>query len=130
MARDDRTRSKAGSIGACGTRPPVTEFQQRVYAAVSAIPRGRVVTYAELARHVGCGSAQAVGQALRRNPFAPQVPCHRVVPSDLTPGGYCGRTTGRELSRKLALLEAEGVFFADGVLVDAARKCYRFGRAE
>jgi len=77
-----------------------TEFEQRVYALVESIPVGEVVTYAMLAKALGCGSAQAVGQALKRNPTAPQVPCHRVIRADLTIGGYVGETQGVKLEQK------------------------------
>lgn len=87
----------------------VTPFQDRVYAACSQIPCGRVVTYAELARQIGCASPRAVGQALKRNPFAPTVPCHRVVASDRTLGGFSGHRQGPEITRKKALLNGEGV---------------------
>ena len=96
-----------------------TDFQRRVYGAVSRIPRGSVATYGQVARVIGCGSARAVGQALRRNPFAPRVPCHRVIRADLTIGGFSGETAGREIERKLALLESEGVAFdPEGCLQD------------
>ncbi|MFA4945545.1 MAG: MGMT family protein [Lentisphaeria bacterium] len=89
----------------------ITPFQRRVYAALSRIPRGQVATYAALARAVGCASPRAVGQALRRNPFAPTVPCHRIIAADLTLGGFNGHRAGPELERKRALLAAEGVRF-------------------
>ncbi|MGB2401813.1 MAG: MGMT family protein [Akkermansiaceae bacterium] len=60
------------------TRCP-TEFEQRVYKAVQGIPAGKVVTYTILADLLNCRSAQAIGQALKRNPSAPTVPCHRVI---------------------------------------------------
>jgi methylated-DNA-[protein]-cysteine S-methyltransferase len=70
-----------------------------------------------LAKFLGCGSTQAVGQALRRNPFAPEVPCHRVISHTLHIGGYSGETEGPQLQKKLGLLAAEGVTFtADGHL--------------
>jgi methylated-DNA-[protein]-cysteine S-methyltransferase len=93
-----------------------TVFEERVYAALRQVPRGRVTTYAALARRIGCGSPRAVGQALRRNPHAPDVPCHRVIASDRTPGGFAGERAGPALQRKLALLEEEGVSFAGGRL--------------
>jgi len=103
----------------------VTEFQQSVYDAVSRVPRGRVTTYGDIARHVKCGSARAVGQALRVNPFAPEVPCHRVIASDLGPGGFGGSRTGPRIRKKLRLLEEEGVSFNDGKLADPG-KLFRF----
>ncbi len=59
----------------------VTVFQQSVYDICLRVPRGKVTTYGEIARVLGCGSSRAVGQALRCNPFAPRVPCHRVIAS-------------------------------------------------
>jgi methylated-DNA-[protein]-cysteine S-methyltransferase len=99
----------------------VTPFQRRVYEHLRRIPRGTVTTYAHLAEAVGCGSARAVGQALRRNPFAPEVPCHRVIHSDLTLGGYSGSRDEAFLTRKTGLLAREGVHFKDGRLADPAQ---------
>lgn len=102
-----------------------TPFRQRVYAATRKIPRGRVTTYKLLADHIGCGSCRAVGQALKRNPSAPRVPCHRVIASGGTPGGFQGRRGGAALARKLRLLAAEGVRFRGGRLADL-RRLFRF----
>jgi methylated-DNA-[protein]-cysteine S-methyltransferase len=97
-------------------------FRQAVYRALCRVPAGRVTTYGGLAAAVGCRSARAVGQALRHNPFAPMVPCHRVVCSDLSLGGFHGQRAGPELARKRALLLREGVdVSADGHLADPAR---------
>ena len=65
----------------------LSRFRLRVYLELLNVPRGKTITYGELARRVGCGSAQAVGQALRHNPFAPEIPCHRVIAAACTPGG-------------------------------------------
>jgi methylated-DNA-[protein]-cysteine S-methyltransferase len=96
-------------------------FARRVYRELRKVPAGRVITYAALARRIGCRSPRAVGQALRCNPFAPEVPCHRVIASDLSPGGFFGRTGGAELRRKLQLLAAEGVVFTGRRLTEAHR---------
>lgn len=100
-----------------GTSP----FAARVYNALKRVPRGRVITYAALAAKIGCGSPRAVGQALRANPFAPEVPCHRVIASDLSPGGFVGQTAGPQLRRKLRLLASEGVLFHNGFLAEPRR---------
>jgi methylated-DNA-[protein]-cysteine S-methyltransferase len=100
-------------------RPPTT-FEQRVFDAICRIPRGRVTTYGLLARELDCGSAQAVGQALKRNPFAPEVPCHRVIASDLKTGGFSGQRDGAKIRKKLRLLKEEGVRFEEGLLADEA----------
>ncbi len=85
----------------------ISDFQRKVYLALLDVPRGTTITYGELARQIGCRSAQAIGQALRRNPFAPDVPCHRVVASNGTLGGYNGQRGGKEIERKRELLEQE-----------------------
>ena len=86
------------------SRPP-TPFERRVYAAIQRIPRGQTRSYVWVARQLGTpGAARAVGQALKRNPFAPRVPCHRVVRSDGSLGGY---SAAGGLRRKRALLDRE-----------------------
>lgn len=99
----------------------VSPFQKRVYAATRKVPKGKVTTYALIAKAIGCRSPRAIGQALRRNPFAPVVPCHRVIRSDLTLGGFGGTTRGANIRRKRAMLETEGVRFVRGRLVDTTR---------
>ena len=85
----------------------ITPFQRRVYIALLEVPAGETITYGELARRIGCRSAQAVGQALKRNPYAPDVPCHRVIAADGSLCGYNGRRDGEELERKRQLLDSE-----------------------
>ncbi|MBI3330568.1 MAG: MGMT family protein [Candidatus Omnitrophica bacterium] len=81
----------------------LTAFQRRVYAATLRIPKGETRSYQWVAARIGSPrAARAVGQALRRNPFAPRVPCHRVIRADGSLGGYSG---GR--AHKQALLQAE-----------------------
>jgi methylated-DNA-[protein]-cysteine S-methyltransferase len=99
----------------------VTPFQQRVYAAVSLIPRGKVSTYRDVAEFIGCGSPRAVGQALRVNPFAPQVPCHRVIAASLDLGGFQGKREGAAIERKRRMLASEGVHFKSGRLAEPER---------
>ncbi len=83
------------------------EFQQKVWQACAQIPAGETRTYSWIAQRI-CRprSARAVGTALGRNPFAPQIPCHRVVRSDGYLGGYSG---AGGLKQKIALLRKEGV---------------------
>jgi AraC family transcriptional regulator of adaptative response/methylated-DNA-[protein]-cysteine methyltransferase len=78
-------------------------FQKLVWDALCAIPPGETLSYAEVASKVGSPKgARAVGLACGSNPLAPMVPCHRVVRSDGSLGGY-----GFGLDRKRALLERE-----------------------
>ena len=79
-------------------QPKGTLFQQRVWQALLTIPYGKTVSYGELARMVGCKSAQAVGQAVGANPIALLIPCHRVIAANNRLGGYA---YGIELKRHL-----------------------------
>jgi methylated-DNA-[protein]-cysteine S-methyltransferase len=97
----------------------ISAFAARIYALVRLIPPGKVTTYSLVAKAAGCRSPRAVGQALAGNPFAPQVPCHRVVAADLTIGGFCGRRAGPEVARKRRMLVREGVAWKDGRLADS-----------
>jgi methylated-DNA-[protein]-cysteine S-methyltransferase len=90
-------------------------FQQKVWAITARIPRGRVMTYADVAHSLNTTGYRAVGGALHRNPYAPQVPCHRVVGSDGRLTGFAGG-----LPAKRRMLEEEGIGFA-GSRVDLPR---------
>lgn len=84
----------------------LTEFQRTVLEATADIPYGQTVTYGELAGRIGKpGGSRAVGSALSSNPVPIVVPCHRVIRSDGSPGGY---TAGRGYKEQLLELEASG----------------------
>ncbi len=85
----------------------ITEFQRKVYLALLDVPRGTTISYKELGQRIGCKSAQAIGQALKRNPFAPDVPCHRVIASDGSIGGFHGQRDGEMIEKKRRLLKNE-----------------------
>ena len=90
-----------------------TPFERRVYAIVQRIPRGETRSYRWVAEQLGDAQlARAVGNALHRNPWAPRVPCHRVVRSDGRLGGYA-----RGVRRKARLLTREGAFRRHRVVV-------------
>ncbi|KAH9814574.1 6-O-methylguanine DNA methyltransferase [Melampsora americana] len=126
----------------------VTAFQWKVYDLAIRIPLGKVTTYGILAQlltsnasGVKKGGAQAVGNALRSNPFAPFVPCHRVINADLYIGGFLGdygvsttgprsssssnkkrgvkqKSTTNHVYRKIELLKSEGICVgSDGTLL-------------
>jgi len=95
-------------------KPHKTKPNQTPPQLCSAIPKGRVSTYGDLARALDPpSSARAVGQAMRRNPFAPTVPCHRVVAADLQLGGFTGSwgASCQSVQKKRRMLEGEGVLF-------------------
>ena len=80
-----------------------TDLDEDIYRVVSAIPPGETLTYTEVASLVGrTGAARAVGAAMARNPFAPIIPCHRVVGSDGSLKGYPG---GLDMKRLLLVQE-------------------------
>lgn len=91
-----------------------TAFEKRVWTALCHIPEGHFTTYGLLSAHLG-SSPRAVGNALRRNPFAPDVPCHRVVATGGTLGGFKGKWPksgeGITLDEKRKLLRGEGIRF-------------------
>lgn len=82
-----------------------TDFERTVYDATRMIPFGKVASYGQIAKAIGMpGAARAVGQALGKNPVAIVIPCHRVIASDGSLGGF---SSG--LSWKRKLLRHEGV---------------------
>jgi len=92
----------------------MTKFQSECYEALKKVPKGKVITYAGLARMVGRPKAhRAVGSAMNKNPYAPQVPCHRVVKSNGDLGGFA-----TDIKVKIKRLQKEGVVVSDNKIVD------------
>ena len=84
-----------------------TKFQLKVWAYLSKIPRGRVKTYSQVAKAIGKPLAvRAVANAIGKNPYAPKIPCHRVIRSDGSLGGYSGKGG---IKTKRFLLQKEGI---------------------
>ena len=92
----------------------MTRFQSDCYEALKKVPKGKVITYAGLARMIGRPKAhRAVGSAMNKNPYAPQVPCHRVVKSNGDLGGFA-----TDIELKIKRLQEEGVMVSDNKIVD------------
>lgn len=87
-----------------GRIKPGMRFDEKVWAVTARIPPGKVTTYGQVAAVLGTRGCRAVGAALGRNPYAPGVPCHRVVGSDGKLTGFAGG-----LAKKCRMLQAEGV---------------------
>ena len=84
-----------------------TNFQLKVWNYLKKIPRGKVKTYSEVAKSIGKPLAvRAVANAIGKNPCAPKIPCHRVIRSDGSLGGYSGKGG---LKTKIFLLKKEGI---------------------
>ncbi len=91
----------------CNMKLKGTKFQQKVWQYLKNIPRGKVKTYKQVAIAIRSPkSARAVANACGKNPYAPKIPCHRVIRSDGGLGGYSGRGGIR---KKLELLRLEKV---------------------
>lgn len=73
------------------------------------VPRGKVTTYKKIGEKLGTKAYRAIGQSLRRNPYAPKVPCHRVIRSDFSIGGFRGKIKGKFVNEKIELLRKEGI---------------------
>jgi len=87
-----------------GKLSPELTFEQKVWAVTSRIPKGKVATYGWVAKQLNCKAYRAVGRALGRNPYAPAVPCHRVVGSTGSLTGFAGG-----IPKKRKLLISEGI---------------------
>ena len=84
-----------------------TNFQVEVWAYLRKIPRGNVKTYFQVAKAIGKPLAvRAVANAIGKNPYAPKIPCHRVIRSDGSLGGYSGKGGA---NTKRFLLKKEGI---------------------
>lgn len=82
-------------------KPKGTAFQLGVWKQLLEIPHGETITYGELARRLGCKSAQAVGRAVGKNPISILIPCHRVVGKGGTLTGYAGGMEKKEILLKI-----------------------------
>ena len=78
-----------------------TEFQKKVWKEILKIPKGQIRTYKDIAKLIGSpNSSRAVANACGKNPYPIHIPCHRVIRSDGTLGGYSA-TGGKEKKKKL-----------------------------
>jgi len=98
-------------------------FNEKVWALTQKIPKGNITTYKEIAKKLRTKAYRRVGQALKCNPYAPKVPCHRVVASDGSLGGYDGKMRS---PKKIRLLSKEGVSVKDCRIEDFEKTLYRF----
>jgi len=84
-----------------------TKFQIKVWNYLKTIPKGKIKTYKQVAKAIGMPkAARAVANACGKNPYAPKIPCHRVIRSDGDLGGYSGKGG---IKQKLKLLRSENV---------------------
>ncbi len=98
----------------------ITEFEKKVYQLCSKVPKGYVTSYKEIAHCMGNKAYRAVGQALHNNPFAPKVPCHRVVNSNGELGGFASG-----LKKKVEILKKEGIIINEGKIKDFEKRLFK-----
>jgi O-6-methylguanine DNA methyltransferase len=101
-------------------------FEERVWKLMESIPKGKVTTYGLIAKKLNTKAYRAVGNACRRNPYAPRVPCHRVVRSDGSIGGFGGKTSGKSVQNKIQMLRREGIEIKEGKITDFEKVLFRF----
>jgi methylated-DNA-[protein]-cysteine S-methyltransferase len=95
-------------------------FNERCYKILKKVPSGKVVTYKQIARVLGSRAYRAVGNAMRKNPYAPKIPCHRVINSD----GFVGQFA-RGIKTKIRLLKSEGVIIDNEGFIDLKKYLYK-----
>ena len=98
-----------------------TKFEDKVYKLCKKVPKGKVTTYKEIGDKIGIKGYRAVGMALNKNPFAPKVPCHRVVGSD---GNLVGFASG--LKKKAEMLRKEGINVKNNKIADFGKVLFKF----
>jgi len=103
-----------------------SEFEKRVWRAIASIPEGRVTSYGAIAKYLGTKGVRAVGNAVGKNPYAPEIPCHRVVRSDGQIGGYSAKGG---IDEKISLLESEGIEISEGRVIDFETLYWKFGES-
>lgn len=103
-------------------------FNEKIYNLLKKVPKGEITTYKALAEAAGTKAYRAVGQAMRCNPYAPIVPCHRVVAFDGKIGGFmgCKNLNGKEIKKKIRMLKREGVRIESNKVVDFEEVLFKF----
>jgi methylated-DNA-[protein]-cysteine S-methyltransferase len=89
----------------------MSEMNKLVFEIVRKIPKGKVVSYGDIAKFLGTRAYRAVAQILKTNKFPVKTPCHRVVKTDRRIGGYFGGTDRDAINYKKQLLVEEGILF-------------------
>jgi methylated-DNA-[protein]-cysteine S-methyltransferase len=97
-----------------------SSFYERCYETLRKVPKGKVTTYKEIAHALNTKAYRAVGTAMNKNPYAPKVPCHRVINSDGRLGNF-----GSGPKKKAQMLKEEGVEIVSGK-INLKKYLYRF----
>jgi methylated-DNA-[protein]-cysteine S-methyltransferase len=95
-------------------------FNEKCYSVLLKVPKGKVTTYKEIARKLNSKAYRAVGNAMNKNPYAPAVPCHRVVKSNGEVGGFA-----YGVKKKIEMLKKEGIEIKNNK-IDLKKYLYKF----
>ena len=87
----------------------MSDLKHKVYDLVRKVPKGKVTTYKAIGDKLNTKAYRAIGQILKDNPYAPEVPCHRVIQSSGEAGGFSGSIMNQ--NKKIRILKKEGVKF-------------------
>jgi methylated-DNA-[protein]-cysteine S-methyltransferase len=93
----------------------------KIYQLLRKIPKGKISTYKEISAQINSKAYRAVGTLIGKNQDAPKTPCHRIVKSDGSIGGYAFG-----VEKKILLLESEGLKIKDGKIVNFEKHLYKF----
>ncbi len=93
-----------------------------MYSLCRKIPRGKVTTYGEIGETLGMKGYQAIGQILKKNPDPEGTPCYKIVKSDGSLGGYCGKMNNKEKTIKL---KKDGISVVEGK-IDLSKHLHKF----
>jgi methylated-DNA-[protein]-cysteine S-methyltransferase len=104
----------------------MTPLAKKVYSLLDTVPRGKVTTYKALALASETKAYRAIGQIMKINPNAPATPCHRVVASNGSLGGFMGKVDRTTLQKKIDLLKKEGVIVKNNKIINFASVNYTF----
>ena len=100
---------------------PEKSFSEKCYDLLRKVPRGKVTTYKIIAKKLGTKAYRAVANAMNKNPYSPNVPCHRVVNSDGKIGGFA-----LGVKNKIKILEKEGIKIKNNKIENFENYVYRF----
>ena len=99
---------------------------EEIYELCKSIPKGKVSTYKEIAKKLNTKAYQAIGQILKNNPYAPIVPCHRIISSSGNISGFKGKRSGKAVKEKIDLLEKEGIKVKNNKIENFEKVLYKF----
>jgi methylated-DNA-[protein]-cysteine S-methyltransferase len=95
-------------------------FNERCYKVLLKVPKGKVTTYKAIAKKLNSKAYRAVGNAMNKNPYAPEVPCHRVVKSNEEVGGFASGP-----KKKIEMLRKEGIEIKNNKIVNFKKYFYK-----